>query len=108
MELDAYVHLGVIIQLFEWTWPSIAVECTQFIGPAGTCSVVARNKRIILLIVLMLPGLFNSSLGYGAVQVSPPTEHITGSQWWTDYQVVYVMNSTYPLHRSPFVNPEFS
>jgi hypothetical protein len=25
----------VIIQMFEWTWDSIAAECTDFIGPAG-------------------------------------------------------------------------
>lgn len=25
----------VIIQMFEWTWDSIASECTDFIGPAG-------------------------------------------------------------------------
>lgn len=25
----------VIIQLFEWTWDSVASECTSFIGPAG-------------------------------------------------------------------------
>lgn len=25
----------VIIQLFEWTWDSVAAECTNFIGPAG-------------------------------------------------------------------------
>ncbi|CAE6470959.1 unnamed protein product [Rhizoctonia solani] len=25
----------VIIQLFEWSWDSIAAECTNFIGPAG-------------------------------------------------------------------------
>ncbi|KAG6865216.1 hypothetical protein C0991_004417 [Blastosporella zonata] len=50
----------VIIQMFEWTWNSIASECTSFIGPAG----------------------------YGFVQVSPPEEHISGSQWWTDYQPV--------------------
>ncbi|KIY73061.1 glycoside hydrolase family 13 protein [Cylindrobasidium torrendii FP15055 ss-10] len=50
----------VIIQLFEWTWDSIASECTDFIGPAG----------------------------YGFVQVSPPAEHISGDQWWTDYQPV--------------------
>jgi hypothetical protein len=51
---------SVIIQMFEWTWDSIAAECTDFIGPAG----------------------------YGFVQVSPPQEHITGTQWWTDYQPV--------------------
>ncbi|TRM56873.1 glycoside hydrolase superfamily [Schizophyllum amplum] len=50
----------VIIQIFEWTWDSIAAECTDFIGPAG----------------------------YGFVQVSPPQETISGDQWWTDYQPV--------------------
>lgn len=51
---------SVIIQMFEWNWNSLATECTQFIGPAG----------------------------YGYVQVSPPTDHITGDQWYTDYQPV--------------------
>ncbi|KIJ56431.1 carbohydrate-binding module family 20 protein, partial [Sphaerobolus stellatus SS14] len=56
----------VIIQMFEWTWDSVAAECTNFIGPAG----------------------------YGFVQVSPPQEHIQGSQWWTDYQPVsYILTS---------------
>ncbi|KAJ7042090.1 alpha-amylase [Mycena alexandri] len=49
---------NAIVQLFEWPWDSVASECTNFLGPAG----------------------------YGYVQVSPPTEHITGTQWWTDYQ----------------------
>lgn len=26
---------NVIIQMFEWTWDSLAAECTNFIGPAG-------------------------------------------------------------------------
>ncbi|KAK7691589.1 hypothetical protein QCA50_004988 [Cerrena zonata] len=57
---------SVIIQMFEWTWDSVASECTNFIGPAG----------------------------YGFVQVSPPAEHISGSQWWTDYQPVsYTLTS---------------
>jgi glycosidase len=52
--------------MFQWDWDSIASECTNFIGPAG----------------------------YGYVQVSPPQEHITGDQWWTDYQPVsYTMVS---------------
>ncbi|KAJ7168164.1 glycoside hydrolase superfamily [Mycena crocata] len=51
---------NTILQLFEWPWDSIAAECTSFIGPAG----------------------------YGYVQVSPASEHVTGSQWWTDYQTV--------------------
>ncbi|KAF8883882.1 glycoside hydrolase family 13 protein [Gymnopilus junonius] len=57
---------AVIIEMFEWNWDSVAAECTNFIGPAG----------------------------YGFVQVSPPQEHITGSQWWTDYQPVsYILTS---------------
>ncbi|KAF5378001.1 hypothetical protein D9757_009843 [Collybiopsis confluens] len=57
---------SVIVQMFEWTWNSIAAECTNFIGPAG----------------------------YGYVQTSPPQEHITGTQWWTDYQPVsYILTS---------------
>ncbi|KAH8099619.1 glycoside hydrolase superfamily [Cristinia sonorae] len=56
----------VIIQMFQWSYASVAQECKEFIGPAG----------------------------YGFVQVSPPTEHITGSQWWTDYQPVsYTLTS---------------
>ncbi|TFK99979.1 glycoside hydrolase superfamily [Pterulicium gracile] len=56
----------VIIQLFEWSWDSVASECTSFIGPAG----------------------------YGFVQVSPPAEHVTGDAWYTDYQPVsYILES---------------
>ncbi|WP_260458833.1 carbohydrate-binding module family 20 domain-containing protein [Actinotalea ferrariae] len=46
--------------LFQWTWTSVAQECTDVLGPAG----------------------------YGWVQVSPPQEHVRGSQWWTSYQPV--------------------
>jgi alpha-amylase len=46
--------------LFEWNFASVAKECTTRLGPAG----------------------------YGYVQVSPPAEHIPGSQWWTSYQPV--------------------
>lgn len=46
--------------LFEWTFESVARECTRTLGPAG----------------------------YGFVQVSPPQEHIQGGQWWTSYQPV--------------------
>ncbi|KAF4406830.1 glycosidase [Streptomyces lycii] len=46
--------------LFEWRFDSVARECTRTLGPAG----------------------------YGYVQVSPPQEHIRGSQWWTSYQPV--------------------
>ncbi|KAF8590666.1 carbohydrate-binding module family 20 protein [Ramaria rubella] len=57
---------NVIVQMFEWTWDSVASECMDFLGPGG----------------------------YGFVQVSPPQEHITGTQWWTDYQPVsYTLTS---------------
>ncbi|MDG4858359.1 carbohydrate-binding module family 20 domain-containing protein [Streptomyces sp. T-3] len=46
--------------LFEWRFDSVAKACTGQLGPAG----------------------------YGFVQVSPPQEHIQGSQWWTSYQPV--------------------
>jgi alpha-amylase len=50
----------VILNMFQWTWKSVAAECPASIGPAG----------------------------FGYVQVSPPQEHVTGSQWWTSYQPV--------------------
>ncbi|AXK36828.1 glycosidase [Streptomyces armeniacus] len=46
--------------LFEWDFDAVARECRERLGPAG----------------------------YGYVQVSPPQEHIQGSQWWTSYQPV--------------------
>ena len=52
--------LNTFVHLFEWTWPSIARECEEFLAPAG----------------------------YTAVQVSPPQEHAEGPQWYTRYQPV--------------------
>ncbi len=53
-----------IVHLFEWNWPSIGSECTSVLGPKG----------------------------YGAVQVSPPQEHIVlpgnNYPWWQDYQPI--------------------
>lgn len=43
--LDARAPSGskdVIIQMFEWTWDSVAAECTNFIGPAGYGFVQGR------------------------------------------------------------------
>ncbi|KAF5376995.1 hypothetical protein D9615_007302 [Tricholomella constricta] len=67
---------SVIIQMFGWTWDSVASECTDFIGPAG----------------------------YGFVQVSPPAEHIQGSQWWTDYQPVSYTLTSKRGNRDQFQN----
>ncbi|MGE7386622.1 carbohydrate-binding module family 20 domain-containing protein [Streptomyces sp. NPDC004126] len=46
--------------LFEWRFADVARACAGSLGPAG----------------------------YGYVQVSPPQEHVQGSQWWTSYQPV--------------------
>lgn len=56
----SYDHHGVSVELFEWSWADVAQECEDFLGPKG----------------------------FKAVQVSPPNEHIQGSQWWTRYQPV--------------------
>lgn len=53
-------HGDVILNMFQWTWTSVAEECASTIGPAG----------------------------FDAVQVSPPQEHIQGAEWWTSYQPV--------------------
>jgi len=45
-------------QMFEWNWVSLAKECTTNLGPAG----------------------------YDWIEVSPPQEHIVGSEWWIHYQ----------------------
>ncbi|MBI4781831.1 MAG: alpha-amylase family protein [Oscillatoriophycideae cyanobacterium NC_groundwater_1537_Pr4_S-0.65um_50_18] len=52
----------VFVHLFEWKWEDVAQECESFLAPNG----------------------------YGAVQVSPATEHVlaTGHPWWQRYQPV--------------------
>ncbi|GGP43233.1 alpha-amylase [Saccharothrix coeruleofusca] len=50
----------VTATLFQWPFDRVAAECTTSLGPKG----------------------------YGFVEVSPATEHIQGSQWWTSYQPV--------------------
>lgn len=51
---------AAFVHLFEWSWSDVAIECETFLGPKGVA----------------------------AVQISPPQEHIAGSQWWTRYQPV--------------------
>ena len=59
-QIQAASQPTTFVHLFEWHWQDIAQECEEFLGPKG----------------------------YAAVQVSPPNEHIPGSQWWTRYQPV--------------------
>jgi alpha-amylase len=53
---------GVVANLWEWNWPSVAHECTSVLGPAG----------------------------YAAVQVAPPQDSYAspGREWWDVYQPV--------------------
>ncbi|MEM7796961.1 MAG: alpha-amylase family protein [Cyanobacteria bacterium P01_C01_bin.118] len=57
---------SVIVQLFEWSWPDVAQECEAWLGPNG----------------------------YGAVQISPPHEHLpfeqgpTSFSWQQRYQTI--------------------
>ncbi len=50
---------GVYVHLFEWSWDDIAKECPYL-----------------------------AQQGYTAVQISPPMEHITATEWWARYQPV--------------------
>lgn len=51
----------VIVHPFQWSYDSIAKECTEYLGPAG----------------------------FDAVQISQPAEHINNTQsWWAVYQPI--------------------
>lgn len=69
-----------IVHLFEWPWASVASECTNVLGPKG----------------------------FGAVQVSPPQEHVvlpgSGYAWWQDYQPVSYRLVTRRGDRAAFAN----
>ncbi|EHK88249.1 glycosidase [Saccharomonospora azurea SZMC 14600] len=69
----------VIATLFQWNWNSVAAACRDQLGPDG----------------------------YGAVQVSPPSEHVVlgeqGYPWWQDYQPVsYRLDETRRGTRAEF------
>lgn len=66
----------VTATLFEWTYASVAKECTTTLGPDG----------------------------YGFVEVSPATEQIQGSQWWTSYQPVSYKLSNHLGDQTAFQN----
>lgn len=71
----------VIVHLFQWRWKSIADECRTTLGPHG----------------------------FGAVQVSPPQEHVVlpaeDYPWWQDYQPVsYKLDQTRRGSRADFID----
>jgi alpha-amylase len=53
---------GAFVHLFEWKWTDVALECENYLGPAG----------------------------FAGVQISPPSEHaeIDPYPWWERYQTV--------------------
>ncbi|KAH9896766.1 glycoside hydrolase [Cubamyces lactineus] len=75
----------VIIQMFQWTWDSIAAECTSFIGPAGYGFVQGKTGASPCLTLCEL-------------------EHIQGSQWWTDYQPVSYTLTSKRGNRTEYAN----
>ncbi|WP_374673356.1 alpha-amylase family protein [Ideonella sp.] len=54
------------VQMFQWSWPDIARECTEWLGPQG----------------------------YGAVQISPPHASKVADGWWGVYQPVNYLDLT--------------
>ncbi|KQW43536.1 alpha-amylase Aml [Pelomonas sp. Root662] len=54
------------VQMFQWSWPDIATECTQWLGPKGV----------------------------GGVQISPPHASKVAGGWWGVYQPVNYTNLT--------------
>jgi hypothetical protein len=42
-------HKDVIVQLFEWSWDSVAAECVAFIGPAGYAAVQGNKPGLELI-----------------------------------------------------------
>merc|ERR1712038_122665 len=66
----------VVVHLFEWSWDSVARECEEVLGPKGYCGV----------------------------QVSPPQEHIQGSEWWTRYQPVSYILTSRSGNRDQFIS----
>ncbi len=75
-QVQAAPQPTTFVHLFEWNWQDIAQECEQYLGPQG----------------------------YAAVQVSPPNEHIQGSQWWTRYQPVSYQLESRGGSRAQFID----
>jgi hypothetical protein len=91
---DTGASKAVIVQMFEWTWDSVAAECTNFLGPAGYGYVQGAHFSTLSRV----KSQWLSHL------VSPPQEHITGSQWWTDYQPVSYTLTSKRGNRNQFAN----
>ena len=74
---------AVIAQMFEWTWDSVAAECTNFLGSNGYGFVQGKGAL-----------RFVSPRAADRPLVSPAQEHVQGHEWWTDYQPVsYILTS---------------
>ena len=87
---------NVIVQMFEWTWDSIASECTDFIGPAGYGYVQGDTADCFTYCA--------RGLILGRIPASPAQEHVQGPQWWTDYQPVSYTLTSKRGNRTQFAN----
>jgi len=67
---------GVMANLFEWNWPSVAAECTNVLGPAGFGGVQVAPPQDSL----KRSAADQADPGTGAVTVRHP--------WWEVYQPV--------------------
>lgn len=92
--LSSQIDKSVIVHMFEWTWDSIAAECTEFLGPAGYGYV--QGKHLIRLRETNGHELFSAA--------SPAQEHVQGPQWWTDYQPVSYNLTSKRGNRQQFAN----
>ena len=78
-QLEAALPRTVAVHLFEWRWTDIAQECENFLGP----------------------------MGFAAVQVSPPQEHLVaapGFPWWQRYQPVSYQLESRSGNRAEFAD----
>lgn len=71
----------VLVHLFEWQWTDVALECENWLAP----------------------------MGYEAVQVSPPNEHLDPSltpdfAWWARYQSVSYLLQSRSGTRAEFID----
>ena len=73
---NAVAAPSTFVHLFEWNWGDVATECETFL----------------------------SENGYSAVQVSPPNEHITNSEWWARYQPVSYELQSRGGNRAQFID----
>jgi hypothetical protein len=82
--------------MFEWNWPSIAQECTDFLGPAGA-SPLPLSSPVVSSNFLQVMATFKVSMSMIAKEpfsidtpASPPMEHLQGKRLFSSDQTRYL------------------